>query len=158
MFNPFRYLPRPIVYAMIKAQMSKSVPFARHAGVELQEIGDGTCRATLDQTESSVNHIGSQHAGALFTLGEAASGGAMAGALAPVILTVRPLASDARITYSRVAKGTITAHATTSRPGKDLLAEISDAGRTTFAVKVTLRDESDAEVATMTVDWSVRKI
>ena len=103
-----------------------------------------------------MNHIGSQHAGALFTLGETASGRAMAGALAPLIVVVRPLASNARITYSRVAKGTITAHATTSRPGRDLLAEIRDAGRTAFAVDVTLHDESDAEVASMTVDWDVR--
>ncbi len=73
------------LYDVIREQISKTVPFARHAGVELVRIDDGVGEAELRQTETSVNHIGSQHAGALFTLGEAASGAAMAGALAPLL-------------------------------------------------------------------------
>src|SRR5258706_7795561 len=69
-------------YETIRAQMAAAVPFARHVGIELVEIVPGKGVATLDETATSVNHIGSQHAGALFTLGETASGAAMAGAFA----------------------------------------------------------------------------
>ena len=144
-------------YDAIKAQMSAAVPFARHAGVELTEVADGHAVARLGQTETSVNHIGSQHAGALFTLGEAASGAAMAGALAPVLMGVRPVAARAEIAYTKVAKGTITAEAHTSEAGEALLARLEAEGRVQFGVDVTLRDEAGQQVATLTVAWHVSR-
>jgi hypothetical protein len=64
----------------------------------------------------------------MFTLGEAASGAAMAGAIAPVILQMRPVAALAEIAFKKVAKGKLTAHATTSRPGAELMQAIKDEG------------------------------
>ena len=82
-------------YDMIKTHLDAAVPFATHVGVKLLEIADGTARAELDQRPETSNHIATQHAGAMFTLGEAASGAAVAGALAPVILQMRPVAATA---------------------------------------------------------------
>ena len=144
-------------YEAIRAQMGAAVPFAAHVGVELTEISDGAAAARLAQTETSVNHIGTQHAGALFTLGEAASGGAMAGAFAPVLLGVRPVAARAEIAYERIAKGTVTATARTSEPGATLLERLEAEGRVVFDVMVTLRDAEDRTVATMQVAWHVSK-
>ena len=144
-------------YDAIRAQMASAVPFATHAGVELTEIGDGHAAARLVQSGTSVNHIGSQHAGALFTLGEAASGGAMAGAFAPVLLTVRPVAARAEIAYLRIARGTITAEAETTEAGETLRAALEAEGRARFAVDVTLRAESEETVATMRVAWHVSR-
>ena len=64
-------------YEMLKAQLSAVVPFASYVGVELGTIGEGTATATLDQSHNTSNHIATMHAGALFTLAEAASGGGM---------------------------------------------------------------------------------
>lgn len=47
----------------------------------------------------------------MFTLGEAASGAALAGAFAPVILQVRPVPAGAQITYVKIAKGRLFATA-----------------------------------------------
>ena len=63
----------------IKAQLSAIVPFASYVGVALGEIGEGEATATLEQSHNTSNHIATMHAGALFTLAEAASGAAMAG-------------------------------------------------------------------------------
>ena len=68
------------VFDLLREQLGKTVPFANHVGVEIVEVGEGTATARLDEQPHTRNHIGSQHAGALFTLAEAASGGAMAGA------------------------------------------------------------------------------
>ena len=144
-------------YDLIKGQLGAMVPFQTHAGVTLEEVADGEATASLPQTPTSINHIGSQHAGALYTLGEAASGAALAGALMPVLMTVRPVAAKAEIAYRKVAKGTITATAKTSRPGPELMAEIEASGKTVFAVNVSLTDGSGAQVAAMTVDWHVSK-
>lgn len=142
-------------YDMIKSHLDTAVPFATHTGVALIELGDGTASARLDQRNEVSNHIKSMHAGAMFTLGEAASGAAMAGALAPVILDMRPVAATAQIAFVKVAHGTLTAHAKTSAPGADLLERIRSEGKAAFDVTVDIRDESGDSVAEMTVNWHV---
>ena len=82
---------------MIKSHMMKVIPFSSLVVAELIEIADGTAIAALEQRTETSNHIGTQHAGAMFTLGEAASGAALGGALAPVLIEVRPVASGAHI-------------------------------------------------------------
>ena len=86
-------------------QLAAATPFARHAGVEIVEIADGLATARLVQAEQLSNHIGTVHAGALFTLGETASGAAMVGAFAEVATQMRPLATSAKISYLKLASG-----------------------------------------------------
>ena len=145
------------MFEMIKDHMSKSVPYAAHTGVALKEITAGEATAELAQTENSINHIGSQHAGALFTLGEASSGAAMSGAFAPVILEVRPVAANAEIAYKKIAKGVITAKGRLSGSADELMQELEAAGKVAFDVNVSLTDENEDEVATMTVAWHLHK-
>jgi uncharacterized protein (TIGR00369 family) len=145
------------MFEIIKQQMASTVPFAAHSGVRLEEISDGAAKAVLEQTATSINHIGSQHAGALFTLGEAASGGAMAGTFSDSILSVRPIASDARIRYSKIAKGTITAIATVAADPTHLRDTLAAEGKVIFDVDVTLADALGNIVAEMAVSWNVRK-
>lgn len=142
-------------YDMIKSHLDSAVPFANHVGVKLLEIGDGTASAELDQRDEVSNHIQSMHAGAMFTLGEAASGAAMAGALAPVILNMRPVAAVADIAFKKVAKGLLTAQAKTSQDGAALMQAIKADGKVAFDVQVELRDSSGDVVVEMTVNWYV---
>lgn len=144
-------------YDMIKAQMGTIVPFATHTGVVLTDVADGKGRAELAQTPTTINHIQTQHAGALFTLGEAASGAAMAGAFASVLMQIRPVASTATINYKRPAKGLIRAEAHVERPGAQLLAELEADAKVAFNVQVTMMDEQDKIVAEMAVEWHVSK-
>jgi len=145
------------MFELIKEQTRSTVPFAAHAGVTVTHVADGEGAAELPQTDTSINHIGSQHAGALFTLGEAASGAAMAGAFAPVILEVRPIAGKASITYTKVAKGTITATARTQQPGAELLKALDADGKVAFDVDVAFMNEAGEPVAEMAVAWHVKK-
>ncbi|MEP3639872.1 MAG: DUF4442 domain-containing protein [Paracoccaceae bacterium] len=144
-------------YELIRTQLSAMVPFANEVGVELGPISDGEATATLTQRPETSNHIQSMHAGAMFTLGEAASGSALAGAIAPVLLNCRPVAKDAKISFKQIAKGTLTASAKTSRPGPDILAELSAEGKVVFDVNVDIQDEQSETVAEMTVTWHVRQ-
>lgn len=144
-------------YDMIKSHLDAAVPFARYVGVTLLEIGDGTASASLEQREDVSNHIASMHAGAMFTLAEAASGAALAGALAPVILEMRPVAANAQIAFKKVAKGTLTAHATASQDGARLIKTIEEAGKVAFDVAVDVKDAEGDTVVEMTVNWYVSK-
>jgi acyl-coenzyme A thioesterase PaaI-like protein len=145
------------VYALIRAQLASTIPFARHVGVELVEIADGLAEAQLAQSPTSVNHIGSQHAGALFTLGEAASGAAMAGAFASQILAIRPVAGLAEIQYTRIAKGVVTATARLAEAADNVRSRLEADGKAAFDVNVSLSDEAGEEVAKMKVTWHVKK-
>ena len=143
---------------MIKAQLGSAVPFARHAGVALGDVAAGEASAELPETATSINHIGTQHAGALFTLGETASGAAVAGAFADQILSLRPVAAEATIAYRKTAKGLITARA---KVGGDIDAHrsaLAEAGRVAFDVGVSMTDANGVEVAAMTVKWHLRKL
>lgn len=143
------------MYDMIKNHLAGAVPFADTTGVTLLDIGAGEATASLEQRPEVNNHIASLHAGALFTLGEAASGAAMSGAFVEHLLQVRPIATDAAIDYVKIAKGTIIATAKTSEPGPDLVARLAADGKVRFQVDVTLSNESDQEVARMKVGWLV---
>ena len=142
-------------YDMIKAQLSTIVPFQNFVGATLLEVGDGIATAQLEQRDEITNHIQTMHAGAMFTLGEAASGAAMAGALAPVILEMRPVAATAGIAFKKIAKGTLTATAKTSRTGAELMQTIKDEGKVAFDVLVDISDAGGDTVVEMTVNWHV---
>jgi acyl-coenzyme A thioesterase PaaI-like protein len=143
-------------FEIIREQLGQTVPFARHAGVKLTRVEEGSAQAELEQTATSVNHIGTQHAGALFTLGEAASGGAMAGVFADRILNVRPIAGEAQIRYTRLAKGRITAEARVAGSRGALIAALERDKKVAFDVNVTMSDGEGKEVAVMRVSWTVK--
>jgi acyl-coenzyme A thioesterase PaaI-like protein len=145
------------MFDIIKAQMTRNVPFAATAGVEIDRLDHGTATAALVQRPDLSNHVGSVHAGALFTLGETASGAAMSGAFASQIMTIRPIATGATIAYVKIAKGRIEATATTQVPASELLAKLDADGRVKFDIDVTLVDEANVTVATMVVSWLVSK-
>lgn len=145
------------MFDLIKAQFAKSIPFAGTVGIEIINIGVGEATAALDQRPEVSNHIASLHAGALFTLGEAASGAAMSGAFASQLMTLRPIATGASIAYAKVAKGRIEAKATLLTGADGLLATLAADGRVTFDIDVTLTNDAGATVATMTVGWLVSK-
>ena len=142
-------------YEMIKTGVAETVPFATHTGVELISLGDGTATARLEQRAETENYIKGQHAGAIFTLGETTAGAAVAGALAPVILKMRPVASKAEVTYRAFAQGTLTATAKTLQSGADLLTAIEADGKVSFEVAVDIRNAAGDTVSEMTVQWHV---
>lgn len=142
-------------YEMIKAHLTQTVPYALHTGVELLEVADGKGVARLEQRPETENHIMGQHAGAMFTLGETASGAAVAGALAPVILQMRPVAAMAEITYRKFAQGTLMATARTSASGSELMAAIEREGKVSFDVTIEICNADGDCVVEMKVNWYV---
>lgn len=143
-------------FNLIKAQMGKMVPFATHAGVLVDSIGPGTGTASLQHEKQTSNHIGTMHAGALFTLGETASGAAMLGAFAPRVLEIEPVAASANIQYVRIAKGPIRAEATVGTAVETLMEDLNANGKTQFDATIRMLDQKERVVALMTVEWSVR--
>jgi acyl-coenzyme A thioesterase PaaI-like protein len=144
-------------YEAVRAGLEQAIPFNRHVGLEMVEVSDGRGRVRLPDAQHLQNHVGSQHAGALFAAGEAASGAAFVGAFAEQMGSITPLARSAEIDYRKLAKGPITATGRLNTPRDDLLSTLESEGRVEFPIEVELADEQGTVVAGMTVHWHVRR-
>jgi uncharacterized protein (TIGR00369 family) len=136
--------------------MNQAVPFAGHLGLEITDVTAGEATVRLPERAELTNHVGSQHAGALFTVAEAASGAAFVGAFAERLGEVTPLARSAEIAYEKIAKGPIEARARLGVPAAEALATLDAEGKVEFPCEVELHDGSGVQVASATVAWHVR--
>lgn len=143
------------VFQAIKAQLASTVPFAKHLGLELTEVAAGTAQARLPDEKTNTNHLGAQHAGALFSAGDTASGAAVAGVFGQRILSLRTVVKDAQIRYLKLARGPILANAAVVGDAKEIAKGVDEDGKALFEVAVSLVDASGTVVAEMTVHWHV---
>jgi len=146
-----------IDFDAVRAGLEQAIPFNGHLGLNVIAVSEGSGSVRLPDDPNLLNHVGSQHAGALFTAGEAASGAAFVGAFLERMGEITPLAKSASISYLKIARGPIVATGTLSETHSALLERLDADGRVEFTIDVSLKDADDLEVATMTVDWHVRK-
>ena len=142
-----------MVYDRIKQQMMDTLPFVRLLGISIDEIGAGTSKVSMPDDPKLHNHLGTQHAGALFTLAETASGAAMAGGFAELILGLRPVAKESRIAYQKLARGATRAEGRVPGDLAALKAQLAQDGKVAFPVAVDIFDAEGTLVAQVTVDW-----
>lgn len=136
--------------------MTQAVPFAGHLGLEITSVAPGEAVVRLPERAELTNHVGSQHAGALFTVAETASGAAFVGTFAERMGEVTPLARSAEISYEKIAKGPIDANAKLGVSATEALATLDVEGKVEFPCEIELVDGDGTRVATATVHWHVR--
>jgi len=103
------------------------------------------------------NHAGVRHAGALFTVGYAASRALVAAALEARAESAKAQMVDSEIAYEKVVSGGLVT-ATAEPAGEDwesLLARISSGEAVQLPTSVTLQDEAGKTVTAMSVCWQV---
>ncbi len=143
-------------FDLIAKGMTQAVPFAGHLGLEITEISEGEATVSLPDRPELLNHVGSQHAGSLFTAAETASGAAFVGAFAARMGDITPLARSAEISYEKIAKGEITARAKLGIPADKALATLDADGKVEFPCEVELSDSDGNIVAASNIRWHVR--
>jgi len=136
--------------------MTMAIPFAGHLGVTVTSMAEGEATALLPERDELKNHVGSQHAGALFSVAETASGAAFVGTFAERMGELTPLARSAEISYEKIAHGPIEAKATLGVPKDEALATLDAEGKVEFRCHVLLTDAEGTQVASASVDWHVR--
>jgi acyl-coenzyme A thioesterase PaaI-like protein len=130
----------------VAAGILDAVPFARTLGVEFVELapdGAGGFRVVVRLPDSAAthNHVGGPHAGAMFTLGETASGAVVLAAFGHLLDRAVPLAVRADIAYRRLAMGPVRATARLARPAADVTAEFDAGTRPEFPVLIEIGTE-----------------
>ena len=142
-----------MVYQRIRQQLMDTLPLVRLLGISIDVIGAGVASASMPDDPKLHNHLGTPHAGALFTLAETASGAAMAGAFADLILGLRPVAKESRIVYLKVAKGATRANARVPGDINAFKATLKADGKVAFPVEVDILDAHGTLAAQVQVDW-----
>lgn len=147
--------------SQVAAGMLAAVPFARTLGLEFVEVAaeaDGAVQAVvrLPDTTATHNHVGGPHAGAMFSLGETASGAVVVAAFAHVLDRATPLAVNADIAYRKLAMGSVRATARLARPVADVVAELDAGQRPEFPVHVDIATEEGRPTGEMTILWTLR--
>jgi uncharacterized protein (TIGR00369 family) len=143
-------------FEAIAQGINQAVPFAAFLNLDIARISEGEATVVLPERPELANHVGSQHAGALFTVAEAASGGAFVGAFAERLGEVTPLARRAEISYEKIAKGPIEATAKLGVSAEEAIATLDAEGKVRFPCEIELVDGAGTRVATASVQWDVR--
>jgi acyl-coenzyme A thioesterase PaaI-like protein len=143
-------------FEAIAAGIPQAVPFAGYLGLEITSVGEGEAVVLLPERQELTNHVGSQHAGALFTAAEAASGAAFLGAFAERLGEIRPLTRSAEISYEKIANGPVEARATLGVSAAKALETLDAEGKVVFPCEIVLTDSDGRQVASATVQWHVQ--
>jgi hypothetical protein len=141
----------------LRAGMEQAVPFNGHLGLEILEVGVGRGVARLPDNEALRNHTGSQHASALFAVGHAASGAALAAVFVDQLAQLELQPEAASITYKKIPRGALTATGVLGADPGALLEELEREGRVGFGIDVGVVDGAGDVVADMNVRWIVHK-
>lgn len=136
--------------------LAATVPMARTLNLEFVETTPEQAVVALPDQGDYHNHVGGPHAGAMFTLGESASGAIVLAAFGDQLSRAVPLAVRAEIAYKKLAMGPVTATATLGRPAAEVVAELDEGRRPEFPVSVAIRRQDGAVTGEMTVVWTLR--
>jgi acyl-coenzyme A thioesterase PaaI-like protein len=141
----------------LRAGLEQAVPFNQHLGLEVAEVALGRGVVRLPDDQNLRNHTGTHHASALFALGQASAGAAVAAAFVRDLPSVELLPQGSEITYKKVSRGPITGTGVLGSDPTTLHDELARAGCVEFATDVSLTDGAGDLVADMTVRWLVRR-
>lgn len=136
--------------------LRKSVPLVRTLGLEFVELDHDHAVLRLPDNADFHNHVGGPHAGAMFSLGESASGAIVLAAFGAELGRAVPLAVTADIRYKKLAMGTVLAEARLGRPAADVVAQLDKGERPEFPVTIEIRTEDGTPTAEMTVVWTLK--
>ncbi|MFD3311442.1 DUF4442 domain-containing protein [Streptomyces sp. NPDC058656] len=140
----------------IGEMLAATVPMVRTLKLEYLETTPEKAVLSLPDQSEYHNHVGGPHAGAMFTLGESASGAVVLAAFGDQLARAVPLPVTAEIAFKKLARGPVTATATLGRSIEDVVAELDAGERPEFPVAVAIQREDGAVTGEMTVIWTLR--
>jgi acyl-coenzyme A thioesterase PaaI-like protein len=130
------------------------IPFAKDIGIK-----EGNNQLFLEPESSIENHIGTIHAGALFTLGEMQSGMYLQALFPELSNKVLPLLRGSNVKYKNPATSRVFAIANVENKEQERFErQFQKKGAGLVSVDVKLVDEDDNLVMISEYNWFIRKI
>lgn len=130
----------------------QEVPFNRYLGIQPSARDGYILEMGYDKKLS--NHLGTLHAGALFTLAEAASGEFLLEQFQNTELNIVPVVRKGEIKYSRPAESIVYASADFPEQSADAVyTALKERGKAVVQVKVELYNEAHERTVVATIHW-----
>jgi uncharacterized protein (TIGR00369 family) len=143
-------------FSFLKTYIEEQFPFTHKCGIKVVEIGEGRSVVALPPDDTNMNHLGSVHAGALFTLAETTSGVCVASAVDFTRLV--PIVKEGRCKYKKLARGVITGSAEWPEAARaPVIAEAEREGKANFTLRFELKNEAGELVAECEFTNQIRK-
>lgn len=139
----------------LRVMLTQMIPFIRTVGITIDAIGLGTASATLPARSEVNNHLGTAHAGAVYTLGESASGGAVLSIFADLLPGAFVALKSSAVRHLKAAPGDVVATAKLVGDTKAIRANYNETGKADFDVAVSLT-VGELETAHIVYTWAVR--
>ena len=139
----------------LPAMLTAMIPFINTVGLRIDRIGRGEATATLPARTEVNNHLGTAHAGAVYTLGESASGGVVLSLFGDLLPGLFVALKEAKVAHHKAAPGDVVATARLTGDGRAIRAGYEQSGKADFDVVVEMH-VGELPVATMTYTWAVR--
>lgn len=139
----------------LRTMLTNMVPFIKTVGIQLDEINRGAATATLPSRREVQNHLGTAHAGAVYTLGESASGGVVLSLFADQLPRVFIALKSATVAHKKAAAGDTVATAGLNQEPAEIRAAYDETGKVDFEVPVKLH-VGETLTAEITYTWAVR--
>ena len=131
------------------------IPFNKPHRFAIVELAEGRAVVAAPSRRWNRNHLGTQHACSLATVGEFAAGLSLLGAFSPD--AYRMIMSRLEVDYTRRAEGRVEAHAEVAA---ELLVafreELASTGLARVVVESVLRDGAGEQVALVKTHWQVK--
>lgn len=139
----------------IRQTLPALVPFIQTVGLTLDAVGAGTAVASLKSTRAVHNHLSTIHAGALYTVGESATGAVVLSLFGDHMPNVFIALKGATVAHKKARAGDLVAHAALVGDAAATRAAYDTTGKADFDVNVRFEVEG-TEVAEVTYTWAVR--
>jgi acyl-coenzyme A thioesterase PaaI-like protein len=139
----------------LKQMLTAMVPFIRTVGIDIDHIERGRAMATLGERKAVQNHLGTAHAGAVYTLGESASGGVVMSLFADLFPAVFIALKSSSVRHLKALPGPVKAVAVLDGEADSVRATYDATGKVDFDVRVSLK-VGDTETAVVVYTWAAR--
>ena len=141
----------------IKESLPSMVPMVGTLDLAFIELTADSAIMKLPDQPAFRNHLGGPHAGAMFTLGESASGALVLANFADRLESVIPLAVSAEIRYQAVAMGEVTAEARMLATQVDVLKSLDEGERLEFDIHIGFTS-TGRDTGQMSVTWTLKPV
>jgi acyl-coenzyme A thioesterase PaaI-like protein len=141
-------------FDQLRIRIKREVPFIRYLDLEYVHLAPGEAEVLLPDRPELRTHLGTQHAGALFTVADAAAGAAFITTFTDVVDDLVPVTKHGEIAFLRPAHGPVTAKAR-FRDHEAMLEDLRANGEAEFSTLVEVCDRDGETVASVRVEWHV---
>ena len=138
--------------------LKQLVPFVRTLNLDVAPVTEpGRATVTLPSVPAVQNHMGTAHAGAVYTAAESASGAAALSLFADVVAKGAYVAlKSSTVVHKKARPGDVIATAVIDAPPAELRAAYDETGKVDFEATVELAVDG-TPTATIVFVWAVRR-